>query len=331
MKALLLKEVVMATTKPKTAAKKTAAKPKAVAAKKPVAKSKAAASKKPAVVKPVAAPAKTKKVVKKVVVEKKGIFDGFFAKKYDTNESVLTIFKKPSLYGALIGELVGTLLLTLVMFALSFFGIYNAAIYTFAFIAITVAVFAFSGAQLNPIITAGMMATRRISVVRGVLYILAQIIGALLALGIFSGFYAGGGDMAAYAVPTMAKVAEGTFGLVSIVELVGAILLGFFFSRALAYKRSVFTFAAVVAGGFAAATLIGYIVSYAFLGLGNNFVFNPAVAMAYQIFPTAGANFGEIFGGICSALATYAIFPAIGGIVGFYIADFASALASSEE
>lgn len=320
----------MATTKPKTAAKKTAAKPKAVAAKKPVAKSKAAASKKPAVVKPVAAPAKTKKVEKKVV-EEKGIFKGFFAKKYDANESVLTIFKKPSLYGALIGELVGTLLLTLVMFALSFFGIYNAAIYTFAFIAITVAVFAFSGAQLNPIITAGMMATRRISVVRGVLYILAQIIGALLALGIFSGFYAGGGDMAAYAVPTMAKVAEGTFGLVSIVELVGAILLGFFFSRALAYKRSVFTFAAVVAGGFAAATLIGYIVSYAFLGLGNNFVFNPAVAMAYQIFPTAGANFGEIFGGICSALATYAIFPAVGGIVGFYVADFASALSSSEE
>ena len=163
----------MATTKPKTAAKKTAAKPKAVAAKKPVAKSKAAASKKPAVVKPVAAPAKTKKVVKKVVVEKKGIFDGFFAKKYDTNESVLTIFKKPSLYGALIGELVGTLLLTLVMFALSFFGIYNAAIYTFAFIAITVAVFAFSGAQLNPIITAGMMASRRVSAAVFQLYVVS--------------------------------------------------------------------------------------------------------------------------------------------------------------
>lgn len=321
----------MATTKPKTAAKKTAAKSKAVAAKKPVAKSKAAAAKKPAsTVKVVAAPAKTKKVEKKEV-ENKGIFKGFFAKKYDANESILTIFKKPSLYGALIGELVGTLLLTLVMFALAFFGIYNAAIYTFAFIAITVAVFAFSGAQLNPIITAGMMATRRISVIRGVLYILVQVIGAMLGLAIFNAFYVTGGEAASYAVPTMAQVAEGTFGLVSIVEFTGAILLGFFFSRALAYKRSVFTFAAVVAGGFAAATLIGYIVSYAFLGLSNNFVFNPAVAMAYQIFPTAGANFGEIFGGICSALATYAIFPAIGGVAGFYLADFASALSSEEK
>ena len=316
----------MATTKPKTAAKKPAAKSKAVAAKKPVAKSKAAAAKKPAnTVKLVAAPANTKKV------EKKGVFKGFFAKKYDANESVLTIFKKPSLYGALLGELVGTLLLTLVMFALTFFGIYNAAIYTFAFIAITVAVFAFSGAQLNPIITAGMMATRRMSVIRGVLYILVQIIGAMLGLAIFNAFYVNGGDAATYAVPTMAKVAEGTFGLVSIVEFFGATLLGFFFSRALAYKRSVFTFAAVVAGGFAAATLIGYIASYAFLGLSNNFVFNPAVAMAYQIFPTAGANFGEIFGGICSALATYAIFPAIGGIIGFYIADFASTLSGEEK
>ena len=313
--------------KPKTAAKKTtAAKPKAAAAKKPVAKTKTAASKKPvATVKLVAAPAKTKKV------EKKGIFDGFFAKKYDANESVLTIFKKPSLYGALIGELVGTLLLTLVLFALSFFGIYNAAIYVFAFIAITVAVFAFSGAQLNPLITAGMMATRRISVIRGVLYILVQVIGAMLALAIFNAFFTSGGEFASYSVPTMAKVAEGNFGLVSIVELFGAILLGFFFARALAYKRSVFTFAAVVAGGFVAASLVGYIVSYAFLGLSNNFVFNPAVAMAYQIFPTAGADFGEIFGGICSALAIYAIFPAIGGVAGFYIADFASALSEDEK
>ncbi len=312
--------------KPKTAAKKTAAKPKAAAAKKPVAKTKAVASKKPAAtVKSVAAPAKTKKV------EKKGIFNGFFAKKYDADESILNIFKKPSLYGALIGELIGTLLLTLVMFSLSLFGIYNTAIYAFAFIAITVAVFAFSGAHLNPLITAGMMATRRISVIRGTLYILVQVIGAMLGLALFNAFYNQGGEFASMAVPTLTKITEDSFGLVSIVELVGAILIGFFFARALAYKRSVFTFAAVVAGGLIAATLIGFFVSYAFLGLSNNFVFNPAIAFAHQIFPTAGADFGEIFGGICSALAAYAIFPAVGGIIGFYVADFAGALSGEEK
>ena len=139
--------------KPKTAAKKPAAKPKAAAAKKPVAKTKkTVASKKPvSTVKLVAAPAKTKKV------EKKGVLCGFFAKKYDANESILTIFKKPSLYGAIIGEIIGALLLTLVLMSLSFYGIYNAAMYIFSFIAITVAVFAFSGAQLNPIVTVGMM------------------------------------------------------------------------------------------------------------------------------------------------------------------------------
>lgn len=310
----------MATSKPKTAAKKVAAKPKAAAAKKPVAKSKTVASKKPvATVKSVAAPAKTKKV------ENKGIFSGFFAKKYE-DESIMTVFKEPKFYGALLGEVIGVLLLTLVMFSLSFFGIYNAAIYVFAFIAITVAVFAFSGAHLNPIITAGMMATRRVSAVRGVFYIIAQIVGAWLGWAIFNAFFSLGGETAAYSIPAMAEVAEGNFWLVTLVELFGAIILGFFFARALAYKRSVFTFAAVVAGGLIGAFMIGYIVSFAFLGLSNNYLFNPAVALMYQIFPTAGANFGEIFGGICSALATYAVFPMIGGVIGFYVADFASKL-----
>ena len=110
------------------------------------------------------------------------------------------------------------------------------------------------------------------------------------------------------------------------IELVGAILIGFFFARALAYKRSVFTFAAIVAGGLALAIVFGYVVSAAFVGLSNNFIFNPAAALMYQIFPTAGESFGEVLGGICQALSAYAILPMIGGVVGFYIADFASKL-----
>ena len=35
---------------------------------------------------------------------------GFFARKYDVNENVLTIFKSPRVWGALLGELVGTML-----------------------------------------------------------------------------------------------------------------------------------------------------------------------------------------------------------------------------
>ena len=204
----------MATTKPKTAAKKTAAKPKTAAAKKTV-----------KTVKPVATPVETK------TVEKKGIFSGFFGKKYEENESILTIFKKPTLYGALVGEILGTMLLTLVLFAISMLGPVTISQYaTFAVIAILIVVYGISGAQLNPIITAGMMATRRMSVIRGVLYIIAQIIGAWLGWMIFNAFCLAGGD-SAYPMPAMAAVAEGNFGIVTAVEFLGAAIIGFFSCR----------------------------------------------------------------------------------------------------
>lgn len=304
----------MATTKPKTAAKKTAAKPKTAAAKKTV-----------KTVKPVATPVETKKVD-----NKGGIFKGFFSKKYDKDESILTIFKTPNIYGSALGEIIGVLLLTLVMFSLSLMGIANIAMYAFALIAILVAVYAFSGAQLNPIVTVGMMATRRMSVIRGIVYIVAQIIGAWLGWMIFNAFHLAGGD-SAYAIPQMAEVAEGNFWIVTMIELFGAAIIGFFFARALTYKRSAFTFAAIVAGGIVSAVLVGYVVSAAFVSLQNNFIYNPAIAMMYQIFPTAGADFGEIFGGICQAIATYALFPMIGGVIGFYLSDFSAKLVGDKE
>lgn len=302
----------MATKKPKTTASK---KPKSTQ------KPKTAAKKAP---------------VEKVVEEKRvkttkkeSCLKGFFGKKYDTNESILTIFKSPKLYGALLGEVIGTMLLTLVLFALSLMGIANIAMYAIGIIAITIAVYAFSGANLNPIVTVGMMASRRMSVIRGVLYIIAQIVGAWLGWMIFNAFHLAGGD-SAYAIPAMEAIAEGNFWVVTLIELLGAAIIAFCFARAQSYKRSVFTFAAIVAGGIAVAVVAGYVVSAAFLGLSNNFIFNPAAALMLQIFPTAGESFGEVFGGICSALATYALFPMIGGVIGFYLSDFASKLSGEK-
>ena len=204
-------------------------------------------------------------------------------------------------------------------------GIANIAMYAFAIIAVLVAVYAFSGACLNPIITVGMMASRRMSVIRGIMYIIAEILGAWLGWLIINGFHLAGGDTA-YDVPAMTAIAEGGFWIVTMVELFGATVIGFFFARAIDYKRSVFTFAAVVAGGMALAVLVGYVASAAFLGLNSNFVFNPSVALMMQIFPTAGENFGEILGGICQALSIYVLIPMIGGVVGFYLSDFSKKL-----
>lgn len=256
---------------------------------------------------------------------KKSCFSGFFAKKYEEKESILTVFKNHKFYGALLGEVIGTMFIAMLLFALSLMGIANVAVYSFAIIAIFVAVYAFSGACLNPIVTVGMMASRRMSVIRGIMYIIAEVLGAWLGWLIINWLHLSGGETA-YDIPAMAAIAEGSFWMVAVVELIGAFIIGFFFSRAIEYKRSIFTFAAVVAGGMALAVVLGYVVSAAFLGLSNNFVFNPAVALMMQIFPTAGESFGEILGGICQALSAYAIIPMIGGAIGFCLSDFTKKL-----
>ena len=272
---------------------------------------------------------KTKTVEKTTIT--KSCFSGFFARKYEGKESILTVFKNPKFYGALLGELIGTLLLTFVIFAIMPFqgGVYNIINNVFAVIAILIAVYAFSGACLNPLITAGMMATRRMSVIRGIMYIIAEVIGAWLGWMILNGFHLAGGETA-IDIPTMSALAEGNFWPVVMVELLGAIIIAFAFARAIKYKRSVFTFAAVVAGGIALAYLVGYVASAGFLGVSGNFIMNPAIAMMLQIFPTAGENFGEILGGICQALSIYALFPIVGGVIGFYLSDFASKLSGEE-
>lgn len=304
----------MATKKPKSTAKSKSTKPKTATSTKATS----------AVSEP-----KKAEVISSKTEAKKSCFAGFFSKKYEEKESILTIFKNHKFYGALLGEIIGTMLVTLLLFALSLMGLSSIATYSFAVIAIFVGVYAFSGACLNPIITVGMMASRRMSVIRGVMYILAEIVGAWLGWLIFNSFQLAGGD-SAYAVPAMAEVAEGKFFVVAMIEMIAAIIVAFFYARALKYKRSVFTFGAIVAGGFAFVMVVSYVISAAFLGLSSNFIVNPAAALMFQIFPSAGENFGEIFGGICQALSIYAILPAIGGVIGFYLSDFAGKLSEEE-
>ena len=314
----------MATKKSKTSSKSSTkaktTKPKAAA--KPAVKSEIEAPKtKTAEVKTTSATKET---------TKKSCLCGFFAKKYDENESFLTVFKTPKFYGALLGEVIGTMLIALLFFAASLMGLHTIATYAIALIAILVGIYAFSGACLNPLVSVGMMASRRLSVVRGIMYIIAEIIGAWLGWLIFNAFHLAGGETA-YEIPTMSAIAENGFWIVALLELLGAAIIAFSFARALKYKRSVFTFAAVVSGGIALAMVIGYVVSAAFLGLNNNFIFNPALAMMYQIFPTTGDSFGEIIGGVFQALSAYAIIPMIGGVIGFYLSDFTAKLSGSSE
>ena len=329
----------MATTKAKSTKKPAA---KKVAAKKPAPKSKTTA--KAAKVTPKAAAVKATKVgaVKtKIVSEKKNPVKEFFARKGDPNENILTIFKDTKIIGALIGEIVGTGLITAVALTL---GLFNPLYMIFAYIGITAAVFALSGAHINPIITAGMMASRRVSAIRGVLYLIAQLIGAWIGFMLISYFYNQGiasGNITAEStlLPTLTSAdqlnaaTEGFsfFWAITMIEFIGAIIIAFFFARALEFKRGAFTFAAVVGGGVFLAMLFAVVITGQFLGIQENvFIMNPAAAFMYGLLPSNAEGFDALMGQLWPMLVTYVIFPVMGGVLGFYLSDFANKLSGKE-
>ncbi len=251
----------------------------------------------------------------------KAVFKGFFAKKCDPDETILTVFKNPKVYGALMGELIGTMLLAMLLLTLGVQPLYM----IFGCIGIFLAVYTLSGANLNPLVTVAMMATRRMSAIRGVLYILAQVVGAWLGLLVINGFRLGSGTEVE--LPAMGELSSEVFWTVALVELVGAFIVGFAFVRALQYKRKPLAFAFTVTSGITLAIIVGIVISQSFFEFTDTtFVYNPAIALMYQILPSAADNFGQLMGNICLALLAYVIFPMVGGVVGFFISDVASKL-----
>jgi glycerol uptake facilitator-like aquaporin len=248
---------------------------------------------------------------------------GLFAKKYDGNEGVLTFFKDTSFVGALIAEIVGVFLLTVVVLATQASPLYV----MFGVLGISLAVYAFSGAHINPLITVGAWATRRISSVRAVFYLIAQVLGALLGYVVLSAFLKGAPEVSAEAAqygqtaPELWKLVamvEGKEWFLVLSEFVGASVIGLFFARALKYKKSVFTFGATAATGvFIALLLVMTTTSYLYSGQPGGFALNPALAVALQAFG-GDAHLGW-------ALLTYAAAPLVGGVLGFLVNDLITA------
>ncbi|MBQ6320696.1 aquaporin [Candidatus Saccharibacteria bacterium] len=268
--------------------------------------------------------AKTEKVVKTVKTEKEpivsekkgGFWKEFFAKKYEENESILTIFKQKKIYGALIAEVLGTMFVALVVMTL---GLYQPLYMFFIVMAVVAAMYRLSGANLNPINTIGMMVTRRMSAIRGVLYLLAQVVGAWLGVLVVTAFAKASGPDVEMAGMTM--VDNQYYWVVTLVEFLGATIVGFFFARAQEYRKSALTFAAVVAGGVLVATVVAYLTLYNYFGLTGTFMMNPAMALMYQILPTSADTVGGLLLEIGKALLTYVVLPMVGGVIGFGLSD----------
>ncbi len=249
----------------------------------------------------------------------------FFACKHDKSENILTIFKSPRIWGALIGEMLGTMF---ILIFLQLIGIYPDLLFTL-FAGVTLLTFTLSGAHLNPAITLGMMLSRRISAIRGVLYILAQVLGAWLGF-LFQTAFLNAGE-GTYEITTMTEVLPEQFWIVAAIEFIGAIMLGFVYCRALAYKKRPLVLALTIGFGFSMVYLIMLVVSSRFLALSGNFMLNPAVSLMFKILPTSGEDFGQIFGQTMQALAIYCIFPMIGAAIGFAVSDIARLLSGEDK
>ena len=247
---------------------------------------------------------------------------GFFARKCDKNENVLTIFKSPRIWGALIGELVGTMFFMMLMLTLGVQPLY----FVLAMVGVYVAIVGLSGANLNPLVTVGMMVTRRMSAIRGILYILAQVLGAWIGLIIVNAFRLG--SETSFELPIMAEISGETVWSVALVELLGAIVIAFMFARALRFARkSPITFAMTVASGVTLAIILGIVIAQNFFAVQNSFIFNPAAALMYQILPTTADGIGELMNLAGLALAAYIVMPMVGGVLGFWLSDLSTKLA----
>lgn len=256
------------------------------------------------------------------------VMKGFFTRKYGEGENLLTIFKSPRIWGALLGELVGTMLIT--MLFLTTLGMLRAdfvpIFVMFAAICIYVAFAAISGANLNPLITVGMMATRRMSAIRGVLYILAQLVGAWLGFLVLNAFIMGSGTETE--MPGLIDASGENFWIVALIELMGAIIIAFCFARALKYvNRKPLVFALVVCSSLVLVMLFGMLIPQSYFSLYDSLVFNPASALMYGIIPTAADNFGQLAGMLGLVVSAYILLPMVGGVIGFYLSDIITRLA----
>ena len=182
--------------------------------------------------------------------------------------------------GAMLAELFGVFVLTTAVLVLQG----NPIVAALTVLILVLMIGGLSGAHVNPAVTVGMWATRQISWQKAVGYLVAQILGAMLALVIVTNFLHG--TMVTDQLtgsPTEAKVfkvtAASDYAKPFFAEAVGALIFGFGVASAWIGKkeRGSFEYAFTVGG----ALLVGLFIAT----IGSSAVINPAVALgvgAYQ-------------------------------------------------
>lgn len=220
--------------------------------------------------------------------------------------------KRESLVTASVAELIGTFLLAGTIIVTSGQPLFV----MFAVVAIVLAIGAASGAYVNPALTIGALATRRIDIKRAAVYIVAQVLGALLALVVLTGFVNAAPEVSQQAAMygqtspelfAVNPVPEGKEWLVLSAELIGTVI--FAFGAAAAARQLQPIAKAFVVGG---SLYLGLIIASTAAGyVSGSVVLNPAVAVSVQAFAK-----WELW-----PVMIYALTPLVGGVIGYALSD----------
>jgi aquaporin Z len=248
---------------------------------------------------------------KKIVLKKK-------------SNSIIEQISKPKFIASIAAEFVGTFLLAAAVIA----GQGQPLVVLFALTAIVLMIGATSGAHVNPLITVGAWATRRINSVKAVGYILAQILGSMLAFVVIKSFIDGAPALSEEAImygqqaPSMftaTAIPSGKEWFILFAELLGSAIFAFSVAHTTSNKNNNSTAVALgVGSGLFVAALIA---NSAATIIGGGAILNPAVAISLQAFSVEGTN-------TLWAIATYVGAALIGGIAGF---AFSSLISKNEK
>lgn len=215
------------------------------------------------------------------------------------------------LVAALIAEFIGTFILTATVIA----GQGQPILVFFALVGIVLAVGTISGAYVNPALVLGAWVTRRINGLRAAGYIVAQVLGAMLALVVLTAFVNGaptpaGADSFNQAAELFkaAAIPQGKEWYIFFSEFIGLLIFGFAVAGATREKRERTAAAFTVGlGAFLGLMIAGSGAAF----LGANAILNPAVAIGLQ-----AISFGSVW-----PVAVYVIGGGLGAIVGFVLYD----------
>lgn len=198
----------------------------------------------------------------------------------------------PSLAQCLLSEAIGTFfLLSTVLFSPPEVLIYSVSV---VLLVLVIALGNVSGTHINPAVTIGAIVVGGISVGKGIAYMIAQVVGAFLAVLVRQAFVGG----------AWPSVTPGVPGNAFVFELIGALLLVFIIIRVVLSGLNPAALGLAIGGALLAAIAIA--------GGQSGAVLNPALGLALLV--------GNIQAGAPANFLAYLVAPLLGGVIGAFLA-----------